>query len=257
MKYLVILSFLWFASCSFIKPSNNQPENTDSSTYYGLTYREGEPFFTEDEIAANIHYPQITYNANKEGDVYLALLVDRNGEVTNTEILSSFDVYASASVTETLSKEIFYPKKVNKVPSVTLLYSKVSFELENAMVSVQFADTSFLPISTSQEEELLSRLIEKHIYITDPVLIGGLESLVVHYPEEALQEEVEGVVIVQFIVGERGDVIKPRVVQGLGFGCDEEAIKAVRRLSFKAGTKNGKPVPVNYTLPVYFILPAY
>lgn len=181
--------------------------------------------FTEDEIAAHIHYPQITYNANKEGDVYVAFLVDRNGEVTNTEILSSFDVYASASVTETLSKEIFYPKKVNKVPSVTLLYSKVSFELENAMVSVQFADTSFLPISTSQEEELLSRFIEQHIYFTDPVLIGGLESLVVNYPEEALQEEVEGVVIVQFLVGERGDVIKPRVVQGLVLAVMKRQLK--------------------------------
>ncbi len=257
MKYLVILSFLWLASCSFIKPSNNQPESTDSSTYYGLPYREGEPFFTEDEIAANIHYPQITYNANKEGDVYIAFLVDRNGEVTNIEILSSFDVYASASVSETLSKEIFYPKKVNKVPSVTLLYSKVSFQLENAVVSAQFADTSFLPLTTAQEQKLLSTLINENQNTTDPILIGGLESLVVDYPEEALQKEVEGVVIVQFIVGERGDVIKPRVVQGLGFGCDEEAIKAVRRLSFKPGTQNGKPVPVNYTLPVYFILPAF
>ncbi|MDX1639715.1 MAG: energy transducer TonB [Balneolaceae bacterium] len=89
-----------------------------------------------------------------------------------------------------------------------------------------------------------------------PELIGGLASLQkqVRYPEMARKAGIEGRVIIQFIVNESGHVEDPRVVRGIGGGCDEEALRAVKEAQFKPGRQRGKPVRVQYSLPIVFKL---
>ncbi len=89
-----------------------------------------------------------------------------------------------------------------------------------------------------------------------PELIGGLEALQreVRYPERALRANIQGRVYVQFIVNERGEVESPNVIRGIGGGCDEEAIRVVSRAKFKPGMQRGRPVRVQYNLPVIFMI---
>lgn len=89
-----------------------------------------------------------------------------------------------------------------------------------------------------------------------PELIGGLEGLQrsIVYPEIARLAGIEGRVTVQFVIDERGNVINPVVVRGIGAGCDEAAIEAVRKAKFSPGMQRGRPVKVSYTLPVTFRL---
>lgn len=89
-----------------------------------------------------------------------------------------------------------------------------------------------------------------------PELIGGLAALQkdIRYPERARKAGIEGRVIVQFIVNEKGEVEQPRVIRGIGGGCDEEALRAVDNARFKPGKQRGKPVRVQYSLPVIFRL---
>lgn len=89
-----------------------------------------------------------------------------------------------------------------------------------------------------------------------PELIGGLESLQrqVRYPERALRANIQGRVFVQFIVNERGEVENPVVVRGIGGGCDEEAIRVVSQARFVPGMQRGRPVRVQYNLPVVFMI---
>jgi len=90
----------------------------------------------------------------------------------------------------------------------------------------------------------------------DPELIGGLEGLQrsIRYPEIARKAGIEGRVFVQFVVDEKGNVISPVVTRGIGGGCDEAALEAVRKAKFKPGKQRGKPVKVQYSLPVTFRL---
>jgi protein TonB len=87
-----------------------------------------------------------------------------------------------------------------------------------------------------------------------PQLIGGLASLQkkVRYPEMARRAAIEGRVTIQFIVNEQGKVENPRVIRGIGGGCDEEALKAVMTARFKPGMQRGRPVRVQYSLPIVF-----
>jgi protein TonB len=89
-----------------------------------------------------------------------------------------------------------------------------------------------------------------------PVLIGGMGNLQkqVKYPETARQAGIEGRVIVQFIVSETGSVINPKVIRGIGGGCDEAAIEAVKKVTFEPGSQRGVPVPVQFSLPIVFRL---
>ncbi len=90
----------------------------------------------------------------------------------------------------------------------------------------------------------------------DPELIGGLEGLQrsIRYPEIARKAGIEGRVFVQFVVDEKGNVINPVVTRGIGGGCDEAALEAVRKAKFKPGKQRGRPVKVQYSLPVTFRL---
>lgn len=89
-----------------------------------------------------------------------------------------------------------------------------------------------------------------------PRLIGSLAELQqqMQYPEIARRAKIEGRVQIQFIVNERGEVENPQVIRGIGGGCDEEALRVVRQAKFTPGLQRGRPVKVQFSLPVYFKL---
>ena len=89
-----------------------------------------------------------------------------------------------------------------------------------------------------------------------PILIGGMEALhrEIRYPENALRAHIQGRVHVQFIVNERGEVENPTVMRGIGGGCDEEALRVVSKMKFHPGVQRGRPVRVQYNLPVVFVI---
>ena len=89
-----------------------------------------------------------------------------------------------------------------------------------------------------------------------PELIGGLPGLQsrVEYPEFARRAGVEGQVVVQFVVDERGNVVDPVVLRSPNDLLAEAALKAVRESRFKPGQQRGRPVKVRFAVPVTFRL---
>lgn len=75
------------------------------------------------------------------------------------------------------------------------------------------------------------------------------------YPESARADKIEGIVIVQTVIDERGSVTSPSVVGSSGNAdLDQAALDAVSTWTFKPATLKGKPVAVNYTLTIRFTL---
>ncbi|MEQ9265470.1 MAG: energy transducer TonB [Balneolaceae bacterium] len=107
------------------------------------------------------------------------------------------------------------------------------------------------PPPSDDEEEDFFVVVE-----TMPQLKGGLAGLQkkVKYPEMARRAGIEGRVTVQFIVNEQGKVENPRVIRGIGGGCDEAALEAVKQASFSPGMQRGRAVRVQYSLPIVFRL---
>ena len=100
---------------------------------------------------------------------------------------------------------------------------------------------------------------EEEIFVVveqPPVLIGGIAGVQkrIRYPEMARKAGIEGRVVLQFVVDKDGNIINPRVVRGIGGGCDEEALKALKDAKFKPGRQRGVPVNVSYSIPISFTL---
>lgn len=75
------------------------------------------------------------------------------------------------------------------------------------------------------------------------------------YPKEALEAGIEGKVLVEYEIDDNGFVHNPRVVRGLGYGCDEEAVRVVSLLRFKKVKNRGVRVRVNTKTNIIFRLP--
>ena len=75
------------------------------------------------------------------------------------------------------------------------------------------------------------------------------------YPKQALEQGVDGRVVVNFVVDENGRISDVKTVRGIGSGCDAEAERVVRSMPpWKAGKQNGKAVKVSFSLPILFEL---
>ena len=74
------------------------------------------------------------------------------------------------------------------------------------------------------------------------------------YPELARKMRIEGVVVVEAVIDELGNVIDARPLHLLGFGCTEAALTAIRSWKFRPATLNGRPVSVYLTVTVNFEL---
>lgn len=87
-----------------------------------------------------------------------------------------------------------------------------------------------------------------------PQLVGGLKGIQskITYPEIARKNGIEGKVIVQAVVDENGKVISAKTLKGIGGGCDEVAIEAVKESRFLPGKQGGKPVKVQVSIPIVF-----
>ncbi|HEX7707466.1 MAG TPA: TonB family protein [Thermoanaerobaculia bacterium] len=72
------------------------------------------------------------------------------------------------------------------------------------------------------------------------------------YPEEARAAGVSGMVVLEAVIDEYGNVESARVLKPLPFGLDQSALEALREWKFEPGTLNGSPVKVVFNLTLNF-----
>ncbi len=87
--------------------------------------------------------------------------------------------------------------------------------------------------------------------VKPPVVISKFKP---RYTEEARKARIEGIVLLQTVITERGDVTRVQVVKGLTMGLTESAIETVKQWQYKPATQEGKPVAVYMLMQVRFSL---
>ena len=88
----------------------------------------------------------------------------------------------------------------------------------------------------------------------DAALMKFLSSNI-NYPQVAMENGVQGRVIVQFVVTKNGSVGEVKVIRSVDRDLDKEAIRLCKSLpKFVPGKMNGQAVNVWYTLPITFKL---
>ena len=75
------------------------------------------------------------------------------------------------------------------------------------------------------------------------------------YPPVATENGISGKVIVNFVVDKDGKITRIKVVRGIGFGCDEEAVRVLSKMpAWSPGKQGGRAVLVSFTVPFVFKL---
>jgi len=97
----------------------------------------------------------------------------------------------------------------------------------------------------------------------EPEFKGGEKAMLkfmkmnMHYPLIAQRAGVEGTVIVRFVVDKTGKISNVKIKQGIGSGCDEEAVRVVSEMpNWTPGRNKGEIVSVMFQIPVKFQLKA-
>jgi TonB family protein len=75
------------------------------------------------------------------------------------------------------------------------------------------------------------------------------------YPDAALSAGVEGTVMVEYDVRDNGMVEHPRILKGIGHGCDEEAMRVVAMLRYDNAKNRGLRVKMTTKTSIHFRLP--
>ena len=94
-----------------------------------------------------------------------------------------------------------------------------------------------------------------------PEFPGGIQALLdylkknIDYPEICKKNKIQGRVIVTFIVEKDGSISEPEVLKEVFPALDLEALRLIKEMpKWKPGTQKGKPVRVQYSVPVNFRL---
>ena len=99
------------------------------------------------------------------------------------------------------------------------------------------------------------------VYNASPSYPGGATRWTQHlknnlkYPHEAYSEGIQGSVFLSFNVKHTGEIKNVRVIRGLGYGCDEEAVRVLLNSGkWNPGTRNGEDVNSSSNIRIVFTL---
>lgn len=131
---------------------------------------------------------------------------------------------------------------------------------ETEVVNMEVTENTQVEAPAQREEEVVEEQIFT-IVEEMPEFPGGEIEMrkylgkAIKYPQMAQDAGISGTVFLTFEVDKDGKIKDVKVLRGIGGGCDEEAVRVVKAMPpWKPGKQRGKPVRVQFTLPVKFTL---
>ena len=124
-----------------------------------------------------------------------------------------------------------------------------------------------LPVGDGPKDQEVTEAVESNQVFTSvevaPTPQGGMEAFYkfvannYNYPPQAQEQGVNGRVLLQFVVEKDGSLTDIKVLRDLKYGTGEEAIRMLKKApKWKPGIQNGRPVRVQFTLPIQLNLAA-
>jgi len=173
-------------------------------------------------------------------------------------------------------KTVAMPSKIVVVDQVDLPEPPTVKDIENAVISNKTQDGEIKPnlvISTNTNNgdggtKGSDTGAPTGNEITDlpgvdeyPEFEGGMKGWAkyiqrnLRYPYMAQESSIQGKVFISFVVEKDGSITNVTLVKGIGAGCDEEAIRVIKKSPlWKPGKNKGNAVRVRYNLPINFTI---
>jgi protein TonB len=138
---------------------------------------------------------------------------------------------------------------LNKIKNLSIMYRRLKGFLMKKyllLLILSFATISFCSLPVDDEYSIAADEF--------PNPVGGMAAIdkFIVYPAIAQQSGVHGKVYVLAYINEKGNVDDVKLVKGIGAGCDEAVIAAIKKSKFIPGKIKGVNVKTKLTIPITF-----
>lgn len=199
--------------------------------------------------------------------------LDKPEELPEENQVKKFEAPPPVELKSTVQFTAPVIKKDEEVPEEQTMKSQE--ELVKSDVQISIADVkgtdeeTGVDIATLQEHKVIvqeekEEVKEEKVFeiVEQPPSFPGGESALyewlsknINYPVIAQENNIQGRVTCQFVVGRNGEIEDVRVVRGVDPSLDKEAIRVIKSMpKWIPGKQGGNAVKVRYTLPVQFKL---
>ncbi|MFI5236844.1 MAG: TonB family protein [Ignavibacteriales bacterium] len=238
--------------------------NIESTLYLKDNMRDGEAkfYWKNGKLKEELNYSNGRING-------LVRRYDENGQLREMFTIENGKREGPTSLfdsTGTYIKDIFYEEGIMVVEKIVLDRGEPFREKKNNEEAEINSTISENEQNSESSEPLPPVIEEEHnyekdstFYLTADVMsepIGGINAILkkIIYPENAKQNNIEGVVKILTFIDRDGEVLDAQVVNGIGYGCDEAARLAVFYHRFKPGLIKGQRVKTQLEIPIEFKL---
>ncbi|MBK0377972.1 M56 family metallopeptidase [Mucilaginibacter segetis] len=223
-----------------------------SQSFNSPTHELVTPFFNHSLLKQRIMMLQKDKSARVKllkyglsAPLFLLMLILSSATINNSDAIKAINKNAN---------RVFQKSASSIIPDEKPSVKRYDFTLEpiekKADKKAAIADT--VPVG----KNIIFTAVEKQ-----PRFPGGIKgferylSKAIKYPADARDNNIQGRVILTFVIEKDGSLSDIKVIRGIGYGADEEAVRAMKNgPKWIPGKQNGKSVRVQYTVPVSFAL---
>ena len=217
---------------------------------------------TKEYITQNLVYPQSDLDQGNSGKVVIGFHIDEKGVASQHAVKSSFSEAASPIALHLVKTILWKPALNIGIPmdydyEYVVDFSARSYKRywkrhERPTVPLTLeADTSYKIYEYRQLEEVARP------YFADGGNMGKYIATNMEFPAEAKEREIQGTVRLSFVVETDGSVSNITIINSVGGGCDNEAIRLIEGTVWLPAEKNGKYVRSNNMQDITFSIGAH
>ncbi|MGV8877686.1 MAG: TonB family protein [Sphingobacteriaceae bacterium] len=146
------------------------------------------------------------------------------------------------------------------LPAMMLVFSSAKMEIDGkGIICENIAEPMTVFQQIKRSKPIADTLIYSHLLPQFPggdIAFGKYLESAIQYPAEARKNNIQGRVIVYFIVEKDGSLTNIKVLRDIGSGCGKEAIRVLKKSpKWRPAIYDQKPVRADYTCPISFNLP--
>jgi TonB family protein len=217
-------------------------QNVSEDSIYNIVpkmpHYQGEEKEIDAYLIKHMKYPLEAYRRDVRDTVNVGFIVEKDGSLSDIQIV----------------KPVGFGCDEEAISLVTQMKGWVPGELDGKKVRVRYN----LSVPFNEKYYQASQ-----IYVrpdTLPEFPGGVEALIqylhkeTHMPEKANENNISDKVIVHFVIEKDGSVSNVIVMDSLGYGCDEEAVRVISQMpEWSPGINDNVPVRTVLSLDLDFV----
>ncbi|MBK9149401.1 MAG: energy transducer TonB [Flavobacteriales bacterium] len=225
-------------------PYLDDGELTDSV----FTVVEVSPAFTGGEaelykyLLTAIRYPDAARDAGIQGTVFINFVVEKDGRITNANVLRGIGGGCDEVALNAVRSMPAWTPGEHKGQRVRVRYNlPVKFTMKEPEKVISTSDRAYTVVE--EMPEFPGGAVAMYQFIKKEL----------RYPTELKRSKANGTVHTTFEIGTDGSINNARVYRGFHPAADAEALRLVNSMpAWSPGKQRGKPVRVQFTLPIRF-----